>query len=211
MSLIDDLKHIMKVLSDNNFNYCLIGGIASILLGVERTTLDIDILIELNSINQVERLHDTLKSAGYVVVLSEMINAFKKHSHFTALTPTGRIIDFKLAHTELDRSTLTRKISVSIEGVKTYLSPIEELITAKLKVLGSLKDVEDAIQLMYMYINEINWNYLKKIMGLKPLKYANNLLDTIIREFKDEKHIIDKVKNLRTLKEKIEMLINVDR
>ena len=204
MSFIECLRKICKLLDKNKIEYVIVGGLATILLGVQRTTLDIDIIINLIFEDEVRKLVKVLKEANFNANLYEALEAFKERGHFTAISEEGRIIDFKYAKSNLDILTLKRKMFIEVLQTKIPISPLEELITAKLKILRSQKDVEDALQLMYIYIDKIDWKLLRKYVGDDPLKYANKILSTIMKEFKDEKHTINKIRKLRELKTKIE-------
>jgi len=190
-----------------SLDYALIGGIAAILYGVQRTTLDIDVLVHLEKPEEVLALVSTLRNNGFEVVLEEALQALKEKSHFTALYEKT-VVDFKFAKSSLDFSTLGRRRMILIGSVKVYISPLEELITAKLKILGSLKDIEDSLQLMYMFHDKIDWSYLAELTGKDPFIYLNELLDVILNEFKDEKRVLEKIHELRHLKAKIRDIIN---
>lgn len=208
MSTVENLRKICQILDANKIEYVIVGGIAAILLGIQRTTLDIDIIINLTTEDEIKKLVEVLKAEGYNVSLYEALEAFKEKTHFTAIFKEGGIIDFKYVKSNLDILTLKRKIFMEILGIRIPISPLEELITAKLKILGSQKDVEDALQLMYIYVDKINWKLLNSYIGENPLKYTNKIISTIMKEFPDEKQIINKIKNLEELKNKIENILS---
>jgi len=208
LSTVENLRKICQILDANKIEYVIVGGIAAILLGIQRTTLDIDIIINLTTEDEIKKLVEVLKAEGYNVSLYEALEAFKEKTHFTAIFEEGGIIDFKYVKSNLDILTLKRKIFMEILGIRIPISPLEELITAKLKILGSQKDVEDALQLMYIYVDKINWKLLNSYIGENPLKYTNKIISTIMKEFPDEKQIINKIKNLEELKNKIENILS---
>jgi len=206
--IIYHLKNVCRILRECSINYVIVGGIAAILLGVDRITIDIDIIVHVADSDEVKVIVECLKRGGYKIDLYEALEAFKDKTHFTILLESGRMIDFKYAESTLDFNTLKRKMIIKIDEEEIPISPLEELIAAKLVVLGSQKDVEDALQLMYIYVDKIDWGLLESYVGEKPLSYANKILSIILREFKDDQATINKIKELELLKGKIEEALN---
>ena len=62
--MIKDYLRLYKSLNKNRVKYLIIGGIACIIYGVPRTTLDIDIFIE-PSLKNAEKLLKALRNAGF--------------------------------------------------------------------------------------------------------------------------------------------------
>ena len=206
------MKHVIKKLCDilNNLNidYALIGGIAAILYGIQRTTLDIDVLIGTRSRKDIISLVSALKDNGFEVVLEEALQALKERTHFTAIHEGAVLIDFKFASSPLDFSTLDRKRYFVLNSTIIYISPLEELIAAKLKILGSLKDIEDALQLMYIFHDRIDWKLLTRLTNKDSFKFINRLLKVILDEFSKERRVVKKIRELESLKSKIEALVS---
>ena len=62
--MLRDYLRLYKSLNRNKVKYLIIGGIACIIYGVPRTTLDIDIFIE-PSVKNAKKLLKALKEAGF--------------------------------------------------------------------------------------------------------------------------------------------------
>lgn len=67
MDILDELKELINKLNEEKIEYALCGGLAMAIYALPRATLDIDILIESNSLETARRaVHDlgfTLKAA----------------------------------------------------------------------------------------------------------------------------------------------------
>ena len=70
--MLKRLKGIFKSFQEHNINYLVIGGIASILYGIPRVTLDLDVLIEKTEEN-ARRLLDALTAVGIASVYGEPV------------------------------------------------------------------------------------------------------------------------------------------
>ena len=201
--MINELTRICKVLNTLKMKYAVIGGIACILYGVDRTTMDIDILLNITGENDVRRLVVALRNAGYDVSVREAVSAFRKRNHFTALSPEGLRIDFKFSSSKLDYSTLENVVTIEFRGVKIRVGGLEENIVAKIVVLGSLKDLEDALKLMTMYFDRLDWTRMENLAGRNLLLIVKELLEHIEEEFKDMPNVILRIKQLRSMMESL--------
>ncbi|MEZ4550876.1 MAG: nucleotidyltransferase family protein [Desulfobacterales bacterium] len=56
MDILDELKTLTKTLRAENIEYALCGGLALAIYALPRATLDIDILIEKNQLERVEKI-----------------------------------------------------------------------------------------------------------------------------------------------------------
>lgn len=96
--------------------------------------------------------------------LEEVKDAYANKSHFTILVDGFRL-DFKFASSTLDFETLKRAVEVEIEVEKVKIARLEENIAAKILVLSSLKDVEDALWLMIHHHDKIDWSRLQLLLN----------------------------------------------
>ena len=180
------LKEILRVCNALNIvgtEYALIGGIAAFLLGAQRTTLDIDILVNIKNYEDVLDLFRGLDELDYNIDIRVIEKAYRLKQNFILPAEGGTIIDFKIAKTDLDFKTLKRRMKVYVEDHVIYLAPLEELIAVKIIEQGALEDIEDAIQLMYIHYDKINWEYLVSLVGKEPLKYIDELLEFLSKKY----------------------------
>lgn len=64
MDILDELRKLVAVLDEHEVDYALCGGMAMGVYGVTRTTIDIDLLILSNSLEEV---FEIAKSLGYTI------------------------------------------------------------------------------------------------------------------------------------------------
>jgi hypothetical protein len=62
MDILDELRKLVAILDDHKVDYALCGGMAMVVHGLVRTTIDIDLLILSDSLNEVFAI---AKSLGY--------------------------------------------------------------------------------------------------------------------------------------------------
>ena len=99
--MLKDYLKLYKSLNRNKVKYLIIGGIACIIYGVPRTTLDIDIFIE-PSLENAKRLLKALKEIGFGTahvttprkIIKNEINVFEDYLRIDIITkPKGLAFD----------------------------------------------------------------------------------------------------------------------
>ena len=138
--MLNRLTEIFKSFQEHDVKYLVIGGIASILYGVPRTTLDLDILIEKSETN-AQRMLDALIAAGIVTaeltdaqgVLDHEISIFKDRVRVDVQTETpGLSFD----------DAWKRKNVMNYHGQDFFVVSREDLISSK-KAAARPVDLED--------------------------------------------------------------------
>jgi len=127
--MIRDYLKLYKSLNRNRVRYLLIGGLACIIYGVPRTTLDIDIFIETSLIN-AERLLRALKEAGFGTarltsperIIKNEINVFEDYLRLDVFT---NVKGLKFEKTWNNRR---RK---KINGINVNLASLRDIIKSK--------------------------------------------------------------------------------
>lgn len=69
MDILDELKKLIAALEEENIDYALCGGLAMAVYALPRATLDIDIMIERDSL---ERTKQTARNLGYTLEAKPM-------------------------------------------------------------------------------------------------------------------------------------------
>jgi len=197
LSLLDRALRAARALRRAELRYALVGGLACILMGVRRMTEDADFIVEAKALSEVRRLVSELRREGLPVVEREAEAAFREGGHFTIVTREGRL-DFKFASSLLDFETVKRAVEVRVRGEPLRIARLEENIAAKLLVLRSLKDLEDALWLMVEYWDMINWTRLRELMSGDPTRVARELLEEIERELGSEAAVRSKLEELKS-------------
>ncbi len=198
MSLIEMTFNVAAILNRLNLRYALVGGLACILMGVRRMTEDADFIVEAKSLDEARRLFLELEKEGYNISFNEVKGAFSSGGHFTIIVGSFRL-DFKFAKSKLDFEALNRAVEVEIGMEKIKIAQLEENIAAKIVVLSSIKDLEDALWLMIHHGDKIDWNRLKLLLGGEPKYIIENILFEIEKEFEGEEAVIKKLEELRKL------------
>lgn len=201
MSLLGHALKAAAALERAGLRYALVGGLACILMGVRRATEDADFIVEARTMSEVERMVEELKWEGLPVVEREAREAFREGGHFTIITREGRL-DFKFSSSRLDRETVRRAVEVRVRGAPLRIARLEENVAAKLLILRSLKDAEDAIWLMAEYKDAIDWARLEELVGADPLRAARELLEELEKELGDV--VRDRVEHLRRYLSRLE-------
>ena len=138
--MLDRLGDVFKSLNEHEVRYVVLGGIAVVLHGVPRATMDLDLLIEATPDNAT-RLLQALLQAGLgtaalttaEAVLHNEMTIFKDRVRIDVLTSTPGLA-FEAAWR--DRQTM------SFRGQDFYVVSREHLIASK-KAAGRSVDLED--------------------------------------------------------------------
>jgi len=198
MNIIEYVFKTINILESLNIEYVLVGGFACILMGINRLTEDIDFIIKIDSYEKALKLAEKLNKNSFKVSLSEVLGAFKDKGHFTILVERYRI-DFKIASSTIDFITIRDAVSITIDSHKIRLARLEDLIATKITVLGSLKDIEDALKLMILHSDKIEWKRVKKLAGKNIGKEIYKILSQIEKEFRDNIEVMRKIDELKKL------------
>lgn len=138
--MLNRLQDVFKSFHTHNVRYVVIGGVATILHGVPRTTFDLDILIEATSDN-VKKLLDALLDAGLGTasltsvedILNNEITIFKDRVRIDVQTFTPGL-KFEEAW--------NNKKEIVYRGQAFFIVSKEDLIKAK-SAAGRPVDLED--------------------------------------------------------------------
>ena len=133
------LEQVFSALNDAYVDYLLVGGLASVLYGVPRTTVDIDIAVRPKN-DHILKAIEALESLGLVPdtrVSDEILGqggvTFSNEREIDMITDL-KGIDFNTAW--------DRRKQIEYEGITVHVISKEDLITA-LKAVGRQKDLDD--------------------------------------------------------------------
>jgi hypothetical protein len=133
------LEHVFHALNDASVDYLLVGGLASVLYGVPRTTVDIDIAVRPKEEN-ISKAIVALESIGLVPdtkipdeILGQGGVTFSNEREVDMITDL-KGIDFKTAW--------DRRKQIEYEGITLQVISREDLVAA-LKAVGRQKDLDD--------------------------------------------------------------------
>jgi hypothetical protein len=158
MSLADAYKTIVKFLNDGEFNYIVIGGVASSTLGEARVTADVDIDIVLKK-NDVPDFLDKAKKAGFKVSIKDCLKSVQQTGVFQ-ISFGDYHIDFIIASTDFEMQACERRKEIPLYGIKAFFPTPEDLILLKI-IPGRDKDLLDAKNIVLRHKNKLDIKYLK--------------------------------------------------
>jgi len=143
LDLYEELKALVGQLNEAKINYALCGGLALALYGILRATIDIDILIEKESLDQVQVLALGL---GYTIKAEPMTSAQGaiEIRRVSKVDPEGGDLlsmDFLLVTPEISPIWKSRK-EVGWEEGKLWAIFREGLVRLK-SLRGNAQDLDD--------------------------------------------------------------------
>jgi len=158
------VKRVILALNESKINYVIIGGVAAIIYGRPRTTMDIDVIadLKLSEKGKIKKLVNIFAKYDLDVTEKEIVSALKDKSHFSVfdkITPFR--IDVTGVHTKLDKIALKNRRKTVLLDLETWIEAPEDLIVAKL-VYGSPQDLEDVFSIITNLKDNLNMNYLTK-------------------------------------------------
>lgn len=166
--MIDLLKKVTSKIEDINIPYMLSGSLAMGFYTIQRTTQDIDLVVELLE-NQIPLLVESFQDNFYCYPPS-IEEALQQNSMFNLIdNETGFKIDFIIRkNARYDELAFERREELSlsdinIENTKFWVISLEDLIIAKLRWIQELqseKQINDIQSLLlhpkidYIYLNQ---------------------------------------------------------
>ena len=178
MEIADDLKMLLKKicteLRKNNLQFCLAGGWAVSMIGIARTTVDIDILIVLDE-NIKKQVVSILKSTFNLIQSHEMEMEFKNIAIWRNIVSLKEkneplMLDLLKADTDYLKTVIQRGIEIPYEDTIIPVIAVEDLIIIKLASFRKQDqvDIENLIQAGM----PIDWEYLERNIKKSRLDWA---------------------------------------
>jgi hypothetical protein len=158
-SLNEILKSVCSFLNEEKVKYVIVEGLAVLFYGIPRTTMDIDILIEMD-MPKVKRFVEFLKGNDFFADEDDVKMAFEEKSHATIEDKTSLIrLDIKGIYGENDWITLKRRRKVSLANFVFFIASPEDIIANKL-LFGSEQDIKDAEGIYARQFGNLDMKYL---------------------------------------------------
>lgn len=175
------LVTIAKILDELGIPYFVTGGYAVSMWGRVRSTIDIDLVVELRE-DKISVLKHTLQKVSEISYIDEDVikEALERRGEFNFIYPElGLKVDFFVRDDVFFRQQLKRLVKVKIRGYKVNFIGPEDLILSKLawhKKGGSEKQRED-IKSIIKIQEKLDWKYLKKWSKIQSTK---EILESLI-------------------------------
>ena len=152
---------ITEFLNNEDIDYVIVGGLAAIFYGIPRTSMDLDIIIQIPE-NKIERFVKFLEKKEFFVDKWDLEESFKEKSHCTIQDKNSLLrLDVKGAYTDLDKKTLDRRVSFEYNGKKIYLASAEDTIANKL-LFGREQDIKDVEGIYARQYGKLDAEFLEK-------------------------------------------------
>jgi hypothetical protein len=162
----DLLKNIAKILDKLKIPYAITGGFAVSVWGRIRSTLDIDIIVEMSDKNVKPLVIKVRKLVENAYADEDAVREALLHkSEFNFIDPdSGMKVDFFVqADNPYNKLKIKRRVSKDIFGAKVYFVSPEDLILSKLlwsKESSSWKQREDVKTILAKQKGKLDLNYL---------------------------------------------------
>lgn len=155
------IKTICSYFNKEGLEYSLVGGATLPLLGVPRSTFDVDIIARIGP-EHASGLARYLKTKGFLASESDILAALKEKSHCTIdyKEPPYRI-DLKGAYGSGEDWTIKRSKKVEYLGMKVMVQSPEDAIASKL-LFGGEQQFEDALSIYARQLPSLDTKYLKE-------------------------------------------------
>jgi hypothetical protein len=173
-------KRVINLFDKYNISYMLTGGLAVTVWGRARSTLDIDIVLDINK-DDIKKLVSAFQKENFYIDEEAVKMALDKKFSFNAIDrETNTTIDcYLIGNNEYEAARFQRKIVRNIVGMKVNVISPEDLILIKLlwhKDSGSTRHLEDAESILK--ITKVDLKYIKKwAASQSTLKILNEILN----------------------------------
>lgn len=152
------LQNLDHFFSENSIEYSIIGGIAVIIYGEQRTTRDIDatVLCELEDLESFHKLIEKKFTPAFKCTLEY----FKRNFILPVDDPdTNLRIDIAAGLTEFDKSVISRRRRKAFGKTEIFVCSLEDLIIYKLFAKRE-QDIADIKHLVEKNLNSLDKKYL---------------------------------------------------
>ena len=164
----------VKIL-EKHTDYIIVSGYVAILFGRARATEDIDITIPKFSKEKFIEFHKAVVEKGYWFLNAESMGelySLLETKHSVRIAKQGKAIpnfEIRFVKSDSDLESFKNKIKVNVSGNTIFTSPIELQIAYKEVMLGTNKDLADALHLRELFKEHINKKLLENY--IKFLRY----------------------------------------
>ncbi|KXH70188.1 MAG: hypothetical protein AM326_01195 [Candidatus Thorarchaeota archaeon SMTZ-45] len=162
------LKFVSSYLNDHGIEYVIVGGVAVMYHGVPRTTVDIDILLQIDDA-EIDSFSDFLNSKGFNASADDMRSALIEGSYSTIFyMDTLLRLDLQGVISTFDRLTIERAVAIEFLEVSIKLGTAEDTIVNKVLFQGE-QDIRDAHGIFQINRERLDMSYIEstcKMLGI---------------------------------------------
>src|SRR3989338_2293428 len=160
-SLEASLLRIARILKANKIPYMVIGGVANLFWGVPRTTLDIDVTIQVHENSFVALIRKL--EGSYKIRTKSPISFVQKTNVLPLEDKSGIRVDLILAKFPYELKAIRRSKRVRLHGQFIQVCSPEDLVVHKI-ISDRPKDLEDVGGVIFSLRGKLNRRYLDPIV-----------------------------------------------
>jgi len=166
MSVTDVFQRIAAALKHAGIQYMVSGSFASSYYGAQRSTRDIDLVIDATP-SQLRTLADDLRGDQYYFELDSALESLRRQSLSNIIDfATGWKIDLIfLKSRPYDQEAFRRRQPIKMHDVDLFIASVEDTIISKLewsKMGQSQRQLEDVAVMLQAESESLDRSYLKK-------------------------------------------------
>ena len=156
--LEEALVKLARMLSEHDIPYMIIGGMANVIWGEPRSTLDIDATVWVDD-EKIGRIVALM--SGTFRPIPENPQQFIRETRVLPLeTEAGLRIDLVFGLLQYEREAIDRAVEMTVAGSKVRFCTPEDLILHKI-ISERLRDLEDARQVFRRRCDSLDLTYLE--------------------------------------------------
>ncbi len=173
------LKDLVQRLESIKINYMLTGSLAMMHYGVPRMTRDLDVVIEINDVDDVDKM--VAAFSGYYYIDREMIKqSLKTQTMFNIVHNESVIkVDFIVKKRDRYRELeFSRRKRIEIDGIKVDVVSKEDLILSKLVWIKDMRSELQVNDVKNLCKSNYDSNYIEHWADRLSIK---QLFDEVVR------------------------------
>lgn len=164
--LTDTLREIVARLEAQGIPYMLVGSMAALAYGRDRSTKDLDVVLEAGS-SALRALVRSLPEERFYASEDAAMEALRYESQFNVIDMvTGWKVDLiPRKRRAFSEAEFARRSRLDVMGVSTYVASVEDVIVAKLewaKAGGSERQLEDVRELVRLERARLDRSYVEQ-------------------------------------------------
>lgn len=164
--LTDTLREIVARLESQGIPYMLVGSMAALAYGRDRSTKDLDVVLEAGS-SALRAFVRSLPEERFYASEDAAMEALRYESQFNVLDMvTGWKVDLiPRKRRAFSEAEFARRSRLDVMGVSTYVASVEDVIVAKLewaKAGGSERQLEDVRELVRLERARLDRSYVEQ-------------------------------------------------
>lgn len=172
--LTETLREIVARLESQGIPYMLVGSMAALAYGRDRSTKDLDVVLEAGP-SALRALVRSLPEDRFYASEEAAMEALRYESQFNVLDMvTGWKVDLiPRKRRAFSEAEFARRSQLDVMGVPTYVASVEDVIVSKLewaKAGGSERQLEDVRELVRLKDTELDRSYVDQWVARLDLR-----------------------------------------